>query len=324
LTGVSHPVWFERQVPEELANEVGPRIEILGPGSGSDPFLGIDSAAGVIASILTYDGFVMDRASRAVAIVRTGIGYDRVDVDAATERGIAVCNTPNAPTVSTAEHAIALLLAVTKGVYASSDRLRRGEGDLYSQHEAIELEGKTLGLVGFGRIARRVGAVARSLGMEVMAFDPCLAHDADAMTRVDNLDGLLNSADVVSVHVPLTGETSGLFDERRFAAMKPGSYFINTSRGGVVDQEALVAALASGHLRGAGLDVTDPEPLPADHPLLHRSEVIVTPHVASATSEGKRRIFRSALAEVLAVLDGQQPEHLINPEVWPPKRRAEM
>ena len=322
MTGASHPVWFERPVPEEFASEIGPGIEVLGPGRASDKFRGIESAAGVIASVLRYDGFVMDRAARAVAIVRTGIGYDRVDVDAATVRGIAVCNTPNAPTVSTAEHAIALLLAVTKGVYASSDRLRRGDDDLYSRHDAIELEGKTLGLVGFGRIARRVGAVARSLGMQVVAFDPFLAHETDAMTRIESLDELLTSADVVSVHVPLTGETRGLFDERRFAAMKPGSYFINTSRGGVVDQEALVAALATGHLRGAGLDVTDPEPLPADHPLLHRSDVLVTPHVASATSEGKRRIFRSALAEVLAVLDGKQPEHLINPEVWPPKRRA--
>ena len=317
-----HPVWFERPVPEEFADEVGPRIEVLGPGSAFDPFFGIEPAAGVIASVLRYDGSVMDRASRAVAIVRTGIGYDRVDVAAATVRGIAVCNTPNAPTVSTAEHALALLLAVTKGVYVSSERLRRGDSDLYTTHQAIELEGKTLGLVGLGRIARRVAAVAGSLGMEVLAFDPFITHDAEAVTRIDNLDDLLNSADVVSVHVPLTGETRGLFDRHRFTAMKPGSYFINTSRGEVVDQDALVNALATDHLRGAGLDVTDPEPLPADHPLLHRSDVLVTPHVASATFEGKRRIFRSAVAEVLAVLDGQQPEHLINPEVWPPMRRA--
>lgn len=324
MTSVSHPVWFERPVPEEFADEIGPRIEVLGPGSESDPFLGIESATGVIASVLRYEGSVMDRASRAMAIVRTGIGYDRVDVAAATVRGIAVCNTPNAPTVSTAEHAIALLLAVTKGLYASSERLRRGESDLYSQHEAIELEGKTLGLVGFGRIARRVGAVARSLGMQVVAFDPFVAHDSDATTRIDDLDGLLNLADVVSIHVPLTGETRGLFDQERFAAMKPGSFFINTSRGGVVDQDALLTALANGHLRGAGLDVTDPEPLPSDHPLLHRSDVVVTPHIASATSEGKGRIFRSALAEVVAVLEGRLPDHLINPEVWPPKRREPM
>ena len=257
-----------------------------------------------------------------MAIVRTGIGYDRVDVDAATERGIAVCNTPNAPTVSTAEHAIALLLAVTKGVYCIRGPATARRDDLYSLHEAIELEGKTLGLVGFGRIARRVAAVARSLGMEVVAFDPFLAQDCgsgDQNRQPRRVAPLRRRG--VGARSP-DRRDQGPVRRRRFAAMKPGAYFINTSRGGVVDQDALVTALATGHLRGAGLDVTDPEPLPSDHPLLHRSDVVVTPHVASATAEGKRRIFRSALAEVVAVLEGEQPEHLINPEVWPPKRRV--
>jgi D-3-phosphoglycerate dehydrogenase len=322
LIDVSHPVWFERAVAEDLADEVGPEIEIVGPGTESDPFAGIESAAGVMASVLKYDGSVMDRASRALAIVRTGIGYDRVDIDAATSRGIAVCNTPDAPTVSTAEHAIALLLAVTKGLVASSDRLRTGIGDLYSQHQAIEVEGKTLGLVGFGRIARRVAAVARSLGMHILVFDPFLAGETAPAKRVTDLDEMLGAVDVVSVHVPLTTETRGLFDQGRFDAMRPGSFFINTSRGGVVDQEALVSALESGHLRGAGLDVTVPEPLPPQHPLLNRADVVVTPHIASATAEGRRRIFRSALAQMSAVLEGRKPEHLINPEVWPRRRKA--
>lgn len=319
---MSHPIWFERAIPEEFADAVGPEVEVVGPGTESDPFAGIESGVGVMASALKYDGFVMDRAARALAIVRTGIGYDRVDIDAATARGIAVCNTPDGPTVSTAEHAIALLLVVTKGVIASADRLRAGDRDFYSRHRAIELEGKTLGLVGFGRIARRVAAMAQSLGMQVVAFDPFLGAETVPISTMDNLDEMLQTADVVSVHVPLTAETRGLFDRRRFEAMKPGSFFINTSRGGVVDQEALLSALDDGHLGGAGLDVTDPEPLPPDHPLLHRSDVLVTPHIASATVEGKRRIFGSALAQMMAVLEGQKPEHLINPEVWPRRRRA--
>ncbi len=225
LTGVSHPVWFERPVPAEFADEIGPRIEVSGPGTGSDPFFGIESAAGVIASVLRYDGPVMDRASRALAIVRTGIGYDRVDVDAATEQGHRGLQHTQRPHRfdRRAHH------RPPSGRHQRRSRIRRtgfgaASDDLYTLHEAIELEGKTLGLVGFGRIARRVAAVARSLGMEVVAFDPFLAQDADAVTRIDNLDELLNSADVVSVHVPLTGETRGLFDQRRFAAMKPGSF----------------------------------------------------------------------------------------------------
>ena len=320
MTIVARGVWFERAIPTEFGDEVGPSIEVVGPGTASDPFAGIDSAAGVIASVLSYNGAVMDRAKRVVAIVRTGIGFDRIDVEAATARGIAVCNTPDAPTVSTAEHAIALLLAVTKGVAASADRLRAGEPDLYSQHRAIELEGKILGLVGFGRIARRVAVVARALGMEVVAFDPFQDPDNVGVATMETLDDLLHVADVVSIHVPLTGDTRQLFDDGRFKAMKQGAFLINTSRGPVVNQTSLIAALDAGYLRGAGLDVTDPEPLPPDHPLLHRSDVVVTPHVASATAEGKRRIFRSAVAQMTAVLEGREPEHLVNPDVWPPAR----
>jgi D-3-phosphoglycerate dehydrogenase len=320
---VAHVIWFERAIPEEFADAVGPEVEVVGPGNESDPFAGIESGVGVMASALKYDGIVMDRAARARAIVRTGIGYDGVDIEAATARGIAVCNTPDAPTVSTAEHTIALLMVATKGVIASADRLRAGGRDFYSRHRAIELEGKTLGLVGFGRIARRVAAVASSLGMRVVAFDPFLPAEAAPISMMASLDEMLHMADVVSVHVPLTVETRRLFDQGRFEAMKPGSFFINTARGGVVDHEALVSALDSGHLQGAGLDVTDPEPLPPDHPLLHRTDVVVTPHIASATEEGRRRIFSSALGQLLALLDGHRPDHLINPEVWPLMRGAE-
>lgn len=322
MINVPRTVWFERAIPEEFADEIGSEFDIAGPGTKSNPFAGIESAAGLMASTFVYDESVMDRASNALAIVRTGIGYDRVDVDAATARGIVVCNTPDAPTVSTAEHAIALMMAVTKGISGSADRLRSGDRDLYSRHYAIELEGKTLGLVGFGRIARRVATYAKSLGMEVIVFDPFVTGEGLPVSRVDDLLEMLHRADVVSIHVPLTGATRGLFDQHLFEAMKPGAFLINTSRGSVVDQDSLLAALDSGRLRGAGLDVTDPEPLPPAHPLLHRSDVIVTPHVASATTEGKRRIFRSALAEMSAVLAGQKPANLVNPEVWTRRRRT--
>jgi D-3-phosphoglycerate dehydrogenase len=138
----------------------------------------------------------------------------------------------------------------------------------------------------------------------------------DGVDRAETLDALLGAADVVSVHVPLTDESRGMFGAARFAAMKPGSVFINTARGGLVDQDALHGALDAGHLFGAGLDVTLPEPLPAGHPLLHRDDVVVTPHVASATGDGKTRIFRVAVEQAMAVVEGRRPEHLVNPEVW--------
>jgi phosphoglycerate dehydrogenase-like enzyme len=154
--------------------------------------------------------------------------------------------------------------------------------------------------------------------MHVVAFDPYIdpAAAPAGVRLVGALDELLPVADVVSVHIPLTDASRGLFDPRRFAAMKRGAVFVNTARGGIVDQAALVAALDDGHLFAAGLDVTDPEPLPVGHPLLGRDDVVVTPHIASATADGKLRSLESAYEQALAVLHGDRPEHLVNPEAW--------
>jgi phosphoglycerate dehydrogenase-like enzyme len=167
-----------------------------------------------------------------------------------------------------------------------------------------------------------VARIAAGLGMHITVFDPYVAASAvpAGFDRADTLDALLGSADVVSVHVPLTDASRGLFGAAQFASMKPGAVFINTARGGLVDHDALLSALEAGHLFGAGLDVTSPEPLPAGHPLLQRDDVVVTPHVASATADGKARILGAAFEEAMAVVEGRRPEHLVNPEVW--ERRA--
>jgi len=311
-------IWFERPVLPAFAARVAETCTVLGPPTEDDPYAELEAAVGVIAGARRYDTAFMDHAPRLRVIARTGIGYDAVDIDAATRRGIAVTNTPDGPTVSTAEHAIALMLIVVKNVVAARDALRAGSSGYFSRHEAIELRGKTLGLVGFGRIARQVAAIAAGLGMRVRYVDPFVdaASAPPGVERARDLPDLLGTADVVSVHVPLTDESRGMFGPAQFASMKPGAAFINTARGALVDQDALLLSLDSGHLFGAGLDVTAPEPLPPDHPLLHRDDVIVTPHVASATNEGKARMFGSALDQALAVLDGRRPEHLVNPEVW--------
>ena len=313
------PVWFERPVLPELVELVDAACTVLGPGTGSDRYAGIDAAAGAIAGASAYDGAVMDRAPGLRVIARTGIGYDAVDVAAATARGIAVCNTPDGPTISTAEHAVTLMLMVAKKVKAAEASLGTGSsGGYYARHAGIELDGKVLGLVGCGRIARRVGAMAAAIGMRVATFDPYCDPTAipSGFVSVATLDALLNDADVVSVHVPLSDASRGMFDAGRFAAMKRGAVFINTARGGLVDQDALLAALDAGQLVGAGLDVTTPEPLPPDHPLLGRDDVVVTPHIASATADGKVRILEAAFEQAMTVLRGERPAHLVNPEVW--------
>jgi D-3-phosphoglycerate dehydrogenase / 2-oxoglutarate reductase len=313
------PVWFERSVLPELAATVAAACTILGPATDDDPYAGVDTAVAAIAGAATYDEAFMERAPDLRVIARTGIGYDAVDVAAATQRGIAVCNTPDGPTISTAEHAVTLMLLVAKNVRTAESALRTGRsGGYYSQHEGIELDGKVLGLVGFGRIARHVARIAGGLGMHIMIFDPFLTASGvpAGVDRAQTLEVLLRSADVVSVHVPLTETSRGMFGAARFESMKPGAVFINTARGGLVDQDALLSALDTGRLFGAGLDVTSPEPLPVGHPLLSRPDVVVTPHVASATADGKARIFRVAFEQAMAVVEGRRPEHLVNPEVW--------
>lgn len=312
-------VWFERPVLPEMLPTVAAKCTILGPATDEDPYAGVDTAVAAVVGAAPCDAAFMDRAPDLKVIARTGIGYDAVDVAAATQRGIAVCNTPDGPTVSTAEHAVTLMLLVAKNVRGAETAARTGTSSgYYSRHEGIELDGKVLGLVGFGRIARHVARIAGGLGMRITVFDPYLAPSAISagIDRADTLEALLAIADVVSVHVPLTDASRGLFGASAFRSMKPGAIFINTARGGLVDHDALLEALGAGHLFGAGLDVTSPEPLPAGHPLLERDDVVVTPHVASATADGKARIFRVAFEQAMAVVEGRRPEHLVNPEVW--------
>lgn len=320
MTGSRPSVWFEREILPDLRAGVAARAVILGPASitPDDPYQALPDAAGIVASVHAYTGDLMDLAPRLRVIARTGIGYDKVDIAAATARGIAVCNAPDGPTVSTAEHAVTLMLMVAKNVKRSEAELRGGGADFYARHVGVELDGRTLGLVGFGRIARRVAAVASGLNMSVAAYDPFLEPQSFPanVTRSSTLEELTALSDVVSIHIPLTDDNAGLFGEELLRTMKPGAILINTARGGLVDLDALADALDRGHLFGAGLDVTSPEPLPPDHPLLARPDVVVTPHVAAGTAGAKRRIFESAFTQVLEVLNGQRPASLINTEVW--------
>lgn len=317
-------IWFERFMTDDLMATLAGIAEPIGPATPppGDPISAIGPAHGALAGGLRYDSALMDRAPALLVIARTGIGYDNVDVAEATRRGIAVCNTPDGPTIPTAEHTFALLLATARKLRSIHDDMRLGriQRDYHSKHNAFELNGATLGLVGIGRIGSRVARYARAFDMQVIAYDPNVSAPAAAAMGVElvaSLEALLARADVVSLHLPLIAATRRLMNAERFAAMKPGALFVNAARGGLVDEAALIAALETGHLGGAGLDVTDPEPAPPDSPLLARDDIIVTPHVASATPAGKRRMNTRALEQVIDVLQGRRPQHLINTEVWP-------
>ncbi len=262
---------------------------------------------------------LIERSPQLLAVSTYGAGYDTVDVAACTAAGVCVMNQAGSNAAAVAEHTIGLLLGLSKRIAESDRRLRQGERFTRQQAMGRDLEGAVLGLVGIGHAGTRVAALGRALGMRVLATDPYLS--ADEITRRGaepvTLPQLLQAADVVSLHCPLTPETEGLFGREAFAAMKPGALFITTARGGIHDEAALHAALASGHLAGAGLDVWAVEPPPADHPLLHLDQVLATTHTAGVTRGARRQMAAMSAEQILAFARGERPARLINPEVWP-------
>jgi D-3-phosphoglycerate dehydrogenase len=298
-------LFFDHPLPDAYRDLVDGRAIAVGP---DDADLG--AAHAVLAGARRpWDAEAFALGSNMKVISRIGIGYDNVDVPAAAAAGVIVCNAPDAPSVSTAEHTLMLMLAVVKNLPAQMDRARQGLAGA-TTGTALELDGSVLGLVGYGRIARRVGAAGRAMGMTVLASDPYLT-EAEGCELV-GLDRVFAESDVVSLHAPAVAETRHMINATSLATMKHGVYIVNCARGGLVDQEALLAALDSGQVAGAGLDVTDPEPLPAEHPLLQHPNVIVTPHVASATVAGRRRLYAHAIDNALNVLAGR-PATIVAP-----------
>jgi D-3-phosphoglycerate dehydrogenase len=289
-------------------------------------------AAGSEAVIMTrgntkVTGDVMDRLGENLkAIARVGIGVDAIDLKAASERGIQVLNTPEGPTESTAEHAVALMLALCKNVMVGDRALRSGRPfpDLKEVPQGLELAGATLGLVGIGRIGSRVAAIAQVLGMKVLAYDPYIKPERAGELGVEmvaSLQDLLPRVNVLSIHSPATSETYHLINADALNRMQRGSYLINVARGTLVDEQALVEALRSGHLAGAGVDVYDPEPAHSDNPLFSLPNTICTPHIASYTTAGVLKMQTMACEQVASALKGDKPTNLVNKDVWDHRRR---
>ena len=291
-------LYFDHPFPDAYRDLIAGRAIVVGPDDAD-----LVTADAVLAGAKrpwNAEAFALGPAMKVLS--RIGIGYDNVDVAAANAAGVIVCNAPDAPSVSTAEHTLMLMLATVKHLPAQIDRAREGLPGA-TTGAALELDSSVLGLVGYGRIARRAGLAATAMGMSVLAYDPYLT-EADGCELVD-LDRVFAESDVISLHAPAVPETQHIINAQSLAAMKHGVYLINCARGGLVDQEALLAALDSGQVAGAGLDVTDPEPLPVGHPLLQLPNVIVTPHVASATVAGRRRLYSHAIDNALNVLAGR-------------------
>jgi D-3-phosphoglycerate dehydrogenase len=260
----------------------------------------------VVRSSTTITRESLEFADRLRVIGRAGVGVDNIDLTAATERGIAVLNAPSGNTISAAELAFALLLAVARRVPAADRSMKAGQWDRKS-FTGMELSGKTLGLIGAGRIGGEVARRARAFGMTVVAYDPFLNEERAQAIGIElaTLDDVLTRADVISLHTPLTEQTIGMIGDPQLARLRRGALVINAARGGVVDEAALQRALESGHLGGAALDVYSEEPLPADHPLRTLPNVVLTPHTGAATVEAQQNVAVEIAAAIrAALLDG--------------------
>jgi D-3-phosphoglycerate dehydrogenase len=282
-----------------------------------------DYDALVVRSQVQVDAELIAAATRLVVIGRAGVGVDNVDLDAATRAGITVVNAPTGNTIAAAEHTLALLYGVARKTAAADASVRRGEWTR-ARFTGRELRGRTLGIVGLGKIGQAIAVRARAMEMVVVGSDPFVTAEQAANHGVELVDfeTLLARADVVTVHVPLTRQTRALIGRDAIAKLKPGSIVLNVARGGVVDEAAVAEALASGHLGGAGIDVFEHEP-PTESPLLDAPNTLLTPHLGASTEEAQVLVAEEVAQQVLDVLDGRPARYAVNaPLLTPETARA--
>jgi D-3-phosphoglycerate dehydrogenase len=295
------------------------------PGLSRDELCAIlpDYDALVVRSQVQVDAELMGAATRLVVIGRAGVGVDNVDLEAATRAGIVVVNAPTGNTIAAAEHTLALLYGVARRTSAADASMRRGEW-ARSQFTGVELRGKTLGIIGLGKIGQAIAVRARAMEMTVLGVDPFISAEAASNYGVElvELGDLLARADVVTVHVPLTRTTRGLLGREAITKLKPGAIVLNVARGGIVDEAALADALRSGQVGGAGIDVFEEEP-PTGSPLLDAPNTLLTPHLGASTAEAQVLVAEEVAAQVLDVLDGRSARYAVNaPLLTPETARA--
>ena len=298
---------------------------VMGPegtsGFSEELLTQLPAASGLLTLLVDpVDAQILDRAPHLRVISNLAVGVDNIDLAACTSRGIPVGNTPGLLTDATADLAMTLLLAAARRLAQAMADARHGKWKTWSPAGwlGVDLNGATLGIVGMGRIGSAVARRATAFGLRILYADSARHADLEGQlgARRVGLEELLQESDLISLHVPLTPETRGLIGADQLKRMKPQAILINTSRGPVVDLAALTQALREGWIAGAALDVTDPEPLPPDHPLYALDNCIITPHIGSATHETRRRMAELACDNLLAGLRGDRLPACVNPEVY--------
>jgi len=300
---------FARPVLEPVADVVVEPDRVYSAEELGTVLAGVDGA--ILTAFEKLPAGVLEATQPRLRVLsKYGVGIETIDLEAATRLGIAVTNTPGANSLGVAEHTLALMLSLIRHVPRLDRLVRTGRWNDARHLIGGDIEGSTLGMVGFGNVGQLVGRRAAALGMRVLAYDPYLAADrvaAAGATKVDDLDAMLAECDVVSLHMVVTPETRRMFDGARLARLKPGALLVNTARAALVDQDALVEALRSGELGGAALDVHEPEPLGPDSPLYELDNLILTPHHAGTTVRTRERTLTQAAENLVGLLNGRMP-----------------
>jgi len=320
--------WYDPAMEARFARE--PDVELVTVEREGDPNLvwkhlsqahafQVSSAKDELPKQWFVTDDLLARCPNLLCVSSNGAGYDTIDVQACTRAGVLVVNQAGGNAQSVAEHAIGLMLDVTRRISENDRLLRTERGFTREDIMGYEMSGRVLGLVGIGHIGTRVAKLARAFDMEVLAVDPYLTEEEIARrgATATPFDELLARSDFVSLHCPRDQDTLKMMDAKAFARMKKGAVFVTTARGGIHDEAALLDALASGHLYGAGLDVWEKEPPPLDHPLLAQRNVVATYHTAGVTYEARRNMATYAAEQIVGILKGGRPPRLINPDVWP-------
>jgi D-3-phosphoglycerate dehydrogenase / 2-oxoglutarate reductase len=327
-------VFYVKYLPNEIYTEILKtrpdvrldRLENESPDDVSTPILAaahayqIGAARDELAKHFHVDQDLLRRAPNLLIVSSNGAGFDPVDVDACTAAGVLVVNQSGGNANSVAEHALGMLLTLSKRILEADRALRRDPNVNRNALMGTEAQGKTIGIVGLGNVGRRIAELCKGLlHMKVLAYDPYLtaAEMAARGGEKVELDDLLRRSDYVSISCPLNKDNRNMIGGREFALMQPHAYFITTARGFIHDEAALADALRGKRIAGAGLDVWAKEPPPPDHPLLQFDNVLASPHTAGVTKEARINMGRIAAEQLLDALDGKRPPRLINPEVWP-------
>jgi D-3-phosphoglycerate dehydrogenase len=316
--------WFEQPghaVLRELQDELKKVADVdarspASPQEWAKAMRGVHVIAGVEDRV---DEAFLKFADKLEMIQTISVGYNHIDVQACTRKGVIVCNVPEVYSEPVAQHVWALILDLTKHITKADKSMRDGTWET-KDWMGVQLWGKTLGIVGLGSIGGRVAMKGRlAFGMRVLAYDPYIRPERAQLfgAELTSLENLLKESDVISINVLLTPETRHSISEKQLSMMKRSALLVNTSRGPVIDEKALVKCLANKGIRGAGLDVFETEPLPKDSPLLKMENVVLTPHIASSTSEAVEDCYRAAVANVVRHLKGQRPLWIINPDARP-------